>query len=364
MPERSGGLLLTGASGFVGQSVLARWLARTDRPVTVLVRAADDDAAHARVVALLGESAMAARRAPLHALAADVTDFDPDAIVARARAAGAGPIDQVIHAAACVRFDQTLDEARAVNVEGTRRMLALARRLHADHPLRRYVQVSTAYVAGDHPGPFGERDRRIGQSFRNGYEQSKIESEELVVGASLEGLPVQVVRPSIVVGDRQSGWTAAFNVLYVPLRALVAGAVDAVPEQDRGLLDVVPVDYVADALVHLLRNTDATGAVNLVAGRHAVTNTQLIELACRALGRPAPRINNDAAMIEEASAYLPYFDVATRFDDRRARSVLEPAGIATDEFEAYFPAIIEYAQRARWGKSPMTREGAQLSRAA
>ena len=55
--------------------------------------------------------------------------------------------------------------------------------------------------------------------------------------------------------------------------------------------------------------------------------------------------------------------MATRFDDRRAQSVLEPAGIATDEFEAYFPAIIAYAQRARWGKTPLTREGAQLARA-
>jgi long-chain acyl-CoA synthetase len=196
MSDRAGGLLLTGASGFVGQSVLARWLARTDRPVTVLVRAADDDAAFARVAALLGEETMRARRAPLHALAADVTDFDPDAVVARAAAASAGPIDQVIHAAACVRFDQTLEEARAVNVAGTQRMLALARRLHADHPLRRYVQVSTAYVAGTHGGGFGERDRRIGQRFRNSYEESKIEAEELVVGAALDGLPVQVVRRS------------------------------------------------------------------------------------------------------------------------------------------------------------------------
>ena len=207
-------------------------------------------------------------------------------------AAGAGPVDQVIHAAACVRFDQTLQEARAVNVAGTQRMLALARRLHADRPLRRYVQVSTAYVAGDHRGGFGEEDRRIGQGFRNGYEQSKIEAEELVVGAAFDGLPVQVVRPSIVVGDRQSGWTAAFNVLYVPLRALVAGAVDAVPEQDRGLLDVVPVDYVADGLLGLSDAPADGRTYHLTAGRHAITVGELADLACKSTGRkPPPRVS-------------------------------------------------------------------------
>jgi nucleoside-diphosphate-sugar epimerase len=366
MSDRAGGLLLTGASGFVGQSVLARWLARTDRPVTVLVRAANDDAALARVTALLGEDAMRTRRgrrARFHALAADVTDFDPDAIVARAAAAGAGPIDQVIHAAACVRFDQTLEEARAVNVAGTQRMLALARRLHADHPLRRYVQVSTAYVAGDHPGGFGEGDRRIGQRFRNAYEQSKIEAEELVVGAALDGLPVQVVRPSIVVGDRQSGWTAAFNVLYVPLRALVAGAVDAVPEQDRGLLDVVPVDYVADGLLGLSDAPADGRTYHLTAGRHAITVGELADLACTSTGRkPPPRVSAEtfATVLGESAAgrvlaanlgdYLPYLDVRTRFDAAGAEAHLGPRGIRVTPVADYLHRLIAYAQERRWGR--------------
>ncbi len=360
---RAGRLLLTGASGFVGQSVLARWLARTVRPVTVLVRAASDDAAFARVAALVGDDAMRARRAPLNALAADVTEFDPEAIVARVAATGAGPIDQVIHAAACVRFDQTLGDARAVNVAGTQRMLALARRLHAVHPLRRYVQVSTAYVAGTWTGAFGERDRRIGQRFRNGYEESKIEAEELVVGAALDGLPVQVVRPSIVVGDRQSGWTAAFNVLYVPLRALVAGAVDAVPEHDRGLLDVVPVDYVADGLLGLSDAPADGRTYHLTAGRHAITVGELADLACRSTGRrPPPRVSAEtfATVLGGSAAgrvlaanlgdYLPYLDVRTRFDAAGAEAHLGPRGIRVTPVADYLHRLIAYAQERRWGR--------------
>jgi thioester reductase-like protein len=363
MPERTGGgLLLTGASGFVGQSVLARWLARTDRPVTVLVRAADDEAALARVEALLAAGGESERRAPLRALAADVTDFDPDALAERLRAAG-DEFDEVIHAAACVRFDQGLDEARAVNVAGTERMVALAQRLHATHPLRRYAQVSTAFVAGRHDGPFGEGDRRIGQEFRNTYEQSKIEAEELVTGAAGAGLPVQIVRPSIVVGDRRSGWTAAFNVLYVPLRALVAGAVDAVPEHDTGLLDVVPVDYVADGLLALADAPADGRTYHLTAGRHAITVGELADLACRATGRkPPPRVSAETfaetlgstaagrVLAANLGDYLPYLDVRTRFDAAGAEAHLGPRGVRVSPLSDYLHRLIAYAQERRWGR--------------
>lgn len=357
MPE--GALLLTGASGFVGQSVLARWLRRTDHPVVVLVRAADDDAARARVVALLGAGVVASARAPLVALAADVAELDPAVVAARLGALGI-EVDEVVHAAACVRFDQTLDEARGVNVEGTARMLALARLLHAARPLRRYAQVSTAYVAGSCAGRFGEGDRWIGQTFRNAYEQSKIEAEELVV---VSGLPVQLIRPSIVVGDRQSGWTAAFNVLYVPLRALVAGAVDAVPEHDHGLLDVVPVDYVADALL-ALSDAPADGRTyHLTAGRHAITVGELADLACRTTGRkPPPRVDAEtfAATLSGTAAgrvlaanlgdYLPYLDVRTRFDAAGAEAHLGPRGIRVTPVGDYLHRLIAYAQERRWGR--------------
>ncbi|HWH92416.1 MAG TPA: SDR family oxidoreductase [Baekduia sp.] len=360
-----GALLLTGASGFVGQSLLARWLKRSERPVVVLVRAADDDAARARVVALLGEDVVRDARAPLHALAADVCEIEADDVASRVRSVLADrvAVDEVIHAAACVRFDQTLDEARAVNVAGTERMLALARALHAASPLHRYVQVSTAYVAGTFAGRFGEGDRRIGQAFRNGYEQSKLEAEELVVAAAGHGLPVQVVRPSIVVGDRASGWTAAFNVLYVPLRALVAGAVDAVPEQDGGLLDVVPVDYVADGLLGLSDAPADGRTYHLTAGRHAITVGELADLACRTTGRkPPPRVTAEtfAATLSGSAAgrvlaanlgdYLPYLDVQTRFDAAGAEAWLAPRGVRVTPVADYLHRLIAFAQERRWGR--------------
>jgi len=354
-------VLLTGATGFLGMEVLVRLLEhQPDTEIIALVRATDRTQAAARidtVLAQLYENPPPGAAQRIRAIPGDVSLPDLG-LSADHRRELVGASTAIVHCAASISFDLPIEQAREINTQGTRRMLALA----ADMPrLRRMVHVSTAYVGGRHRGSFGEQDLDVGQEFRNSYEQSKFEAELEVMASDL---PLVIARPSIVVGDRQSGWTPAFNVIYWPLRAFARGMLDEVPANPEGIVDVVPVDYVADALEHLLTVSETTGAINLVAGDHATTNAQLIELACRALGRTAPRINNDAAMIEEASAYLPYFDVATRFDDRRARSLLEPAGIATDEFEAYFPAIIDYAQRARWGKTPLTREGARLARAA
>ena len=68
------------------------------------------------------------------------------------------------------------------------------------------------------------------------------------------GLPAQVLRPSIVVGDSRTGWTSSFNVLYPPLRAFAHGAIPALPARRAAPVDVVPVDYVADSVHELSRS--------------------------------------------------------------------------------------------------------------
>ena len=62
-------------------------------------------------------------------------------------------------------------------------------------------------------------------------------------------------------GESTSGWTPAFNVLYWPIRAFSRGLFEEVPARPEAKVDVVPVDYVADALVHLLEETTETGVV-------------------------------------------------------------------------------------------------------
>ena len=168
------------------------------------------------------------------------------------RAALAAELDAVLHCAASISFSLPLDEARAINVDGTRRVIDLAREAPG---LERFLHVSTAYVAGLRGGRFRERQLDAGQRFRNTYEQTKWESEHLVADAG--DLAPCIVRPSIVVGESDSGWTPAFNVLYWPLRAFSRGLFDQVPARLEAHIDVVPVDYVADGIVHLLDRDDA-----------------------------------------------------------------------------------------------------------
>jgi thioester reductase-like protein len=272
-------VLLTGATGFVGMEVLTRWLERDDRRIYALVRADDDQHAAARLRPGL-ESAF--DDAHLHdgklvPLAGDVQSpllgLDPERADEVAR-----DVNLVIHSAASVSFSLGLDESREINVDGTRNMLDFAHRCAAlGDGLERFTYVSTAYVAGTHPGVFGEDQLYEGQEFRNAYEQSKFEAERLVRSYSRR-LPTQVLRPSIVVGERLSGWTSSFNVLYGPLKAFARGAFPAVPAKRSSPVDVVPVDYVADAIYELARN-GPNRTYNLVAGKQATTVGKLIELA-------------------------------------------------------------------------------------
>ena len=348
-------VVLTGATGFLGMEVLARLLEQTESEIITLVRAGDRDEAGARVDTVLGQlydDPPEGARERIRGLPGDVADED-FGLSAADRAEIVASATSVVHCAASIQFELPIEEAREINTEGTRRMLELAAELE---DVRRVIHVSTAYVAGRHDGTFHEDDLDVGQEFRNSYEQSKYEGELLARAADL---PLVTARPSIVVGARGSGWTPAFNVIYWPLQAFARGLLKEVPADPEGVVDIVPIDYVADGIVHLLGMPEVPGTVALVAGQRAASNLQLIETACRVLDRDPPMLNADATMRGEGATFLPYFDVTTRFDDSHAREALEPAGIEMSDLDDYFPAVIDYALRAKWGKADMTREAAQ-----
>ncbi len=240
-----GTIVLTGATGVVGMEVLARLLEDGRDDVIVLLRAGDQQAADERLAATLARLWDTPPVAPrVRAMRADIT-APRLGLAASDRRELSAVADRVIHCAAAVGFDQPLPDALAVNVLGTQRVLELA---HGMPRLERMVHVSTAFVAGRSEGRFGEADLVAGQDFRNTYEQTKHLAERLVAGS---GLPVAVARPSIVVGDATSGWTPAFSALYLPLRAFARGLLDRVPADPDGIVDAVPLDYVAAAILHL-----------------------------------------------------------------------------------------------------------------
>jgi long-chain acyl-CoA synthetase len=368
-----GDVLITGATGFLGMELMVRVLEAGDRRVWALVRAPDQAAAADRVRATLESlvpdpDACWDRVEPVAAdLLAPGLGLSP-----RRRDQLAEHVDEVIHAAASVSFGLPLAAARAVNVSGTRRMLELAAWIQRCSGLYRFAHVSTAYVAGTHRGVFGERDLERGQGFNNTYERSKWEAE-LVVREHASRLPVQVFRPSIVVGDEHSGWTPSFNVIYSPLRAYAAGRLPAVPARRSAPVDVVPVGYVASAIL-ALADAGAGRTFNLAAGPDASTVGELVDRAAAHLGLPPvrvlpPRLYRRAMhplmlrranpaqrrWLERGEVFFPYFASKVNFDVTAARAGLEPVGIRVPRVDAYIDRLLEFAQQANWGRQPVGR---------
>jgi thioester reductase-like protein len=368
MSRDDGAVLITGATGFVGMELLARYLERSERQIVALVRADGDEAAAARVRGVLANlfGARASRYASrVEAIAAELT-APGLALTQERREQIARRVTKIVHGAASVSFTQPLDEARQINVQGTRRMLEFARLAQQHGGLERYGHVSTAYVAGTHAGRFAESDLDVGQGFHNAYEQSKFEAEQLV--RSHDGLPFTIMRPSIVVGDRRSGWTAAFNVLYWPLRAFARGLFEVVPAVESAPVDVVSIDYVADAIHELCEADGCVGETyHLTAGAYASTIGEIAQLASRYFRRPLPRVltpaefgalepgSSQRTAIESSRAYFPYFSIRAVFDQAATCARLDPAGIRVSPLAEYMERLLDFATQSRWGKRPIAR---------
>jgi long-chain acyl-CoA synthetase len=375
-------VLLTGATGLVGMEVLARYLERGDRRVCALVRAESHDKAEERIrdtlSTLFGDPNRYADR--VLAVAADI-EADGLGLDARERERLAAGVEDIVHCAASVSFSLPLERSRQINVEGTRRMLELAELTREHGGLERFCYVSTAYVAGTHTGEFGEHQLEVGQDFHNAYERSKFEAEQLVRSYG-ERLPIQVFRPSIIVGERRTGWTVSFNVLYAPLKAFARGAYLALPGRRSAPVDVVPVDYVADAVFEIASRPVAPDAgeetYHLVAGREASTVGALMKLSARYFRRRSPWLFPPALYrrllhpllvwtsrgrrrraLRSSEVYFPYFDTRARYDDRQARARLEQAGIRTTPVERYFDRLAGFAVGSRWGRVAISRSQAR-----
>jgi nucleoside-diphosphate-sugar epimerase len=373
-------VLVTGATGFLGSMTIARILEDTDWDVVALVRGSDQQQADAKLAAALGTIYGAGegagvgpgdgQLARVRAVRGDVANdelidspADRRRIVAEVRA--------VLHCAAVIAFNLPSETFEEINHQGTRRVLELAREIAEVGQLERFVHVSTAFVGGHMQSVFHEHELFAGAAHRNSYEASKTRAEVLVHEAAQAGLPAAIARPSVIAGDSKSGWTSSWFGISMPLRLFSIGIVEMLPAASWALVDTVPVDWVADGLLALLRGgggSQQCPTCHLVAGERAITITELVEMSARVLGGepvkvvdpevfwrdlfPVVKENNLPALrfMEAAEAYLPYFDVRVRFD---AGHGPELVGSQPPALPEYFERLIAYAKRTRWGKRKM-----------
>lgn len=364
----SDAILLTGATGHVGRRVLRGLLDDSDARVFAVVRGADDAEVRERTHKLVEQAGLTPEAASrLHALRGDVASPGLG-LEARASQAVRAEVTSLVHVAATVRFDLPDDEAQRLNVGGTTHVLAVARGLAEAGRLRRMDHVSTCFVAGRREGRVLETECDVGQTFRNSYERSKCMAERVVRQAMTEGLPVAIHRPSIVVGESGSGRTDAFNVLYWPVKVWVKGLFRIMPGNPATTVDIVPVDFVADAIVRLRRDGRTVGHCHALAvGDEAPTIHQVVthirriarapslvymkpsfyERRVRWLFWPYFQTRVGRAVDRGGQYFLPYLEGMPLFDNSQARRSL--GDLQPPPVSEYFERIIRYAVEKDFG---------------
>lgn len=344
---------VTGFPGFLGSALVGRLLARGDEQVTCLVEPRFRDVAARRAAALTEEADCPADRVRL--VEGDITD--PELAVDDYRGLQRDATT-VYHLAAVYDLGVARPLAERVNVDGTEHVLAFAEGADVD----RFHYVSTCYVSGRYDGRFTHRDLDGGQSFHNHYEATKFAAELAVQERMAEGFPATVYRPAVTVGDSQTGETGKYDGPYYLLKLIAAQPrvafvpVPARPSRTR--LNVVPRDFVVDAIAELSGRDDTVGEVYQLCNPHPPTVRRLVSMLARAADRravPIPATTRLARHVLETvpelgerfgvePAALPYLSQPTTYACENTRRALAGTGVQCPLLSSYVDRLVRYAR--------------------
>ena len=255
------GILVSGATGFLGSAIVEELILTTNSPIYVLVRGRDGRTPEQRLESLWCErpvlhSALANRIRPLEGdIESEMLGLGRDAYDKLAN-----EVSNVIHSAAMVGVNETRQRFWNANVVGTANMLDFAKRAIELGGLGRLVHVSSSYVAGQARGRI-EEELFVNTDFNSLYEQSKHDAELLVYAYGEEGVPYTIVRPAQIIGDSRTGFITTFNTLYYPLKLYLKGRLPVIPASRDLIVNMAPVDYVARIVCRAIGNAQAEGQV-------------------------------------------------------------------------------------------------------
>ncbi|HMB52917.1 MAG TPA: SDR family oxidoreductase [Thermoanaerobaculia bacterium] len=346
-------VLFTGFPGFIGRRLVRRWAAvHPDKHWVFLVQErlrerADEDLREI-------ESEQPAFAGKWETVVGDVTDSRLgfggayDDLAAR--------VTECWHLAAVYDLAVPEEVARRVNVDGTRHVLDFCA---ACESFERLFYISTCYVSGDRTGRVLETELDAGQGFKNHYESTKFHAE-VAVQDRRDRVPATIFRPAVVVGDSRSGETDKYDGPYFTIRFMMR-----LPRlmpmvgigSGKARLNLVPVDFLVDAMVEIGGQEASVGHVYQLADPGALTVSDLLDLISHELGKPRPLISVPGAVLEGALSLGPvrrllempketivYANHPVAYDTQNTLGALEGTGVECPSIATYLPTLIQYVR--------------------
>ncbi len=268
-------VLITGATGLLGKSCLPRLIAHHGpKQIIALVRPGRD-------VSSLLETGITT-------VEGDITQ--PDLGLARDQYRRlSSSIRTIIHSAADIRFNISLEESRRTNVEGTRNLLCFATRCAQ---LQKFAHISTAYVSGGRTGHILEEAAEPGPFF-NSYQQSKFEAEDAVIRA-MRRIPASIYRFSTMIYNGTSGRVDQFNYFHQLLRLALNNPLHMIPANPEAPIDLILSDWATRVFDCLFEEHFEPGEiVHICAGREgSLTVGELFDITCASLSHKRRAASN------------------------------------------------------------------------
>jgi thioester reductase-like protein len=336
-------IFLTGSTGYIGAHVAANLLNDHGASLNLLVRAGDPHEAEDRLWHALQlhfdfklfyeylQTRIRIFRGDLTSERFGLSTDDYDRLV--------HTTDSIIHCAASLNR-KSEKSCMNVNLRGTLEVVKLGMQVDHYHGLRRFSHVSTVAVAGKRQDEVVTEDQSIdwNRSDYDPYARTKKFSEHMI-RELLPEVPKTIFRPSIVLGDSRRAETTQFDMV----RAFVfLAGLPALPLRARDRVDIVNVDFVADAIASLhAKEQTQYDVYHLSSGRDSQTFRQITESLAAAqdkrgpiylpfLERPFGRTVNFLSTRKSAighgaalmKVFMPYLTFNTVFDNTRVTAEL------------------------------------------
>lgn len=346
-------IFLTGFPGFIAEKLVRR-LAKSDTQFFLLVQTQFLEKAMRDVEKISAETDTPLENFAL--IEGDITQknlgiSEKDLETARAETT------DLFHLAAIYDLNVKREPAFLVNVEGTKNVNELAKSLPN---LRQYNYISTCYVAGKRIGEILETELEHNAGFRNFYEETKYLAEVEVENLKDE-LPITIFRPSVVVGDSNTGETAKYDGIYSVIFYLkkLPSVLRLINVGNKSVrLNLVPVDFVVEGIAVLSKDESAIGKTIALADPNPLTTQEICDAISEAVTGKKSVITPPAKLIEFSlnlpfspmisglpHSGVPYFFLSQTYDTKTAEELLSKHNVSCPNFNDYVKNLIKFVEK-------------------